>query len=148
MKGLKEKGYDVRCVVNGWNDGDFKNRLSKINVTCYEVKLGWLYLTKPMWTFDTLRNYPQAYRKCKKIIQDFNPDIFHFTSYPVAIMLYPLIGRNAIYTLHDTQLPTFKHLLIYKWLNKKIHTFVGVSNLISSTLENLKVTRRKNSRNL
>ena len=23
IKGLKDRGFDVRCVVNGWNDGDF-----------------------------------------------------------------------------------------------------------------------------
>lgn len=143
IKGLKERGYDVRCVVNGWNDGDFKNRLVNMGVPYYEVKLGWLYLTKPAWTLDTLINYPGAYSRCRKVIKEFKPDVFHFTSYHMALMLYPLIGKHSFFTLHDTQLPNRKHLFIYGLLNKRIKIFVAVSGLIHTTLEKMKIPSGK-----
>ena len=143
LKGLKDKGHDVRCVINGWNDGDFKKRLSEIDIPYYEVKLGWLYLKKPAWTLGTLVNYPKAYIICKKVIKNFKPDIMNFTSYAIPIMLYPLINTKAFYTLHDTQLPNLKHRLIYKLLNKKIDTFIAVSNHIADTLKNLKISQKK-----
>ena len=143
IRGLKDKGNDVRCVINGWNDGDFKNRLSEIDVPYYEVKLGWLYLKKPTWTFDTLINYPKAYITCKKVLKDFKPDVVNFTSYAMPIMLYPLIKANSFYTLHDTQLPYLKHRIIYKLLKKKIGTFIAVSNHIADILRNLSIPNEK-----
>src|SRR3989442_762168 len=77
MKGLKEEGYEVRSVVNGWNDGNFKHMLDEAEIKYYVVKLGWLYIRKPLWTIDTLIHYPKAFFTCKKIIQDYNPDVLH-----------------------------------------------------------------------
>jgi L-malate glycosyltransferase len=143
LKGLKDKGHDVRCVINGWNDGDFKKRLSEIDIPYYEVKLGWLYLKKPAWTLDTLVNYPKAYITCRKVIKDFKPDVMNFTSYAIPVMLYPLINTKAFFTLHDTQLPNLKHRLIYKLLNKKIDTFIAVSNHIADNLKNVGIPQNK-----
>lgn len=143
IKGLKERGYDVRCVVNGWNDGDFKNRLAMMNVPCYEVKIGWLYLTKPSWTLDTLLNYPKAYITCRNILKEFKPDVVNFSSYAMPVMLYPLIKSNSFYTLHDTQLPNRKHKVIYSLLKRKIGTFIAVSRHIADTLKNLQIPAEK-----
>src|SRR5882724_8461670 len=81
LRDLKENGYDLQCVINGWNDGVYKKKLDEIDVPFYEVKLGWLYLRKPLWTLDSLVNYPKAYFTCKEIIKSFKPDIFHFCGY-------------------------------------------------------------------
>ncbi len=143
IKGLKDRGFDVRCVVNGWNDGDFKNRLAAMNVPCYEVKIGWLYLTKPSWTLDTLLNYPKAYLTCRKVLKEFRPDAVNFSSYAMPVMLYPLVKKNSFYTLHDTQLPNRKHRLIYQMLKRRIGTFIAVSGHIAETLKNLGVPAKK-----
>lgn len=143
IKGLKDRGFDVRCVVNGWNDGDFKSRLAAMNVPCYEVKIGWLYLTKPSWTLDTLLNYPRAFLTCRKILKEFKPDAVNFSSYAMPVMLYPLVKRNSFYTLHDTQLPNRKHRVIYQLLKRRIGTFIAVSGHIAETLKNLGVPVNK-----
>ncbi len=143
IKGLKENGLEVHCIINGWNDGDFKTRLTNMDVHFNEVKLGWLYIRKPFWTIDSLIHYPEAYLKCKKIIKDFKPDIVHFSSFPMPVMLYPLIKSNSVFTLHDTHLPNLKHRLIYRLLNTKICFFIAVSQHIAVTLENLAIPARK-----
>ncbi|HOZ79596.1 MAG TPA: glycosyltransferase family 4 protein [Ferruginibacter sp.] len=143
IKGLKDRGIDVRCVVNGWNDGDFKSRLAAMNVPCYEVKIGWLYLTKPSWTLDTLLNYPRAFLTCRKIMKEFKPDAVNFSSYAIPVMLYPLVKNKSFYTLHDTQLPNRKHRVIYQLLKRRIGTFIAVSNHIAETLKNLGVPAKK-----
>jgi len=143
LRALKQSGYDVRCVMNGWNDGIFKKKLEEINVPCYEVKLGWLYVRKPLWTFDSLANYPKAFFACKKIINSFNPDILHFCNYHNVVMLYPLIKNKSVYNLQETHLPSRKHRIIYGLLNKKIQAFTAVSNHIKKVLRNLAVPDSK-----
>jgi len=143
LRDLKENGYDLQCVINGWNDGVFKKKLDEIDVPFYEVKLGWLYLRKPLWTLDSLVNYPKAYFTCKEIIKSFKPDIFHFCGYHNVIMLYPLIRKESIYGLHETHLPSLKHKLIYRLLNKKIRDFTAVSGHIKTVLQHLSIPEKK-----
>lgn len=143
IKGLKESGFEVRCVINKWNDGDFKTRLADIDVPFIEVKLGWIYLRKPFWTVDTLVHLPGAYIKCKRILKNFQPDIVHFCNFAMPLMLLPLVKPNSVYTLHDTQLPNLKHRIIYKLLNRKIAMFTAVSKHIALCLKNLAVPESK-----
>src|ERR1700733_9023907 len=75
IRGLKERGYEVKCVINGWNDGVFKSTLQSLGIDFFEMKLGWIYITKPKWTIDTLLHWPGAYFKFKKAIRSFDPDI-------------------------------------------------------------------------
>ena len=81
MKGLKENGYEVRCIFSGWNDGNFKNKLDEIGIVNYEIKIGWIYIRKPLWTMDTFINYPRALHKCHKIIKEFKPDVSQFVNF-------------------------------------------------------------------
>jgi L-malate glycosyltransferase len=139
IRELMEQGYDIRCLVSGWNDGVFKEKLEAMNVPYYEVKLGWVYLRKPFWTIDTLLNYPKAYRTAKKIIKEFDPHICHFCTYSMLIMLYPLIRGRSVYNLQETHEPGIKHRIIYKLLNKKIDYFTAVSRHIVTVLEDLDI---------
>jgi L-malate glycosyltransferase len=144
IRQLKESGHDVRCVVNGWNDGVFKQKLDEAEIPWYEVKLGWLYMTKPWWTLDTLAHWPGAYRHCKRILRDFDPDICHFCSYANVIMLYPLLkGRNSVHNLQETDEPSKKNLWIYARLNRRIKIFTAVSGHIVKVLRNLQIPAEK-----
>ena len=143
MSCLKDSGYDVRCIFSGWNDGKFKIKLDEIGIKNYEVKIGWIYITKPLWTIDTLINYPKALRTCKRILKEFNPDFCQYSGFAMTIMLYRLIIPNSIYGLHETHLPNKKHNVIYYLLNKKIGYFTAVSKHIVNVLENLKIPQNK-----
>lgn len=144
IKELQRRGDDVRCVINGWNDGVLKQKLDDIGVPFYELKIGWLYVRKPLWTLDTLLHWPAAFRKCKKILRSFDPDICHFCSYSTVIMLYPLLkGRKAVYNLQEPHERTAKHLYIYRLLNRRIQIFTTVSRRIVKILENLEIPSQK-----
>ena len=131
-------------MLNGWNDGVFKKKLTDLDISFYEVKLGWIYITKPLWTLDSLVHYPAAYRACKKIFRDFDPDIIHFCGYSSVIALSPLLkNRNCVYNLQEDHLPTKKHLFIYRLLNKHINLFTTVSECIVNILVNLRIPRKK-----
>lgn len=144
INALKLDGHDVRCVINGWNDGVFKQKLNQYNIPWYEVKLGWLYVTKPLWTLDTLVHWPGAFLTCRKILKEFQPDICHFSSYAAVIMLFPLLkGQNGVYNLQEPHLPTKKDLFIYRLLNKRIKIFTTVSKKIVRMLVDLQVPERK-----
>lgn len=143
MKGLLEKGYEVRCIFSGWNDGSFKKRLDEIGVPNYAIKIGWLYIRKPLWTLDTLLNYPRAYFACKKILKDFKPDICQFCSFSTSVLFYPLINTKAIYNLQESYLPNFKEKAIFRLLNRKISCFTAVSNHIVDVLQSLNIPNEK-----
>src|ERR1700722_2603398 len=144
IRQLKERGHDVRCVVNGWNDGVFKQKLDESEIPWYQVKLGWLYVTRPWWTLDTLAYWPGAYGHCRKILRDFDPDICHFCTYANVIMLYPLLkGRKSVYNLQETHEPSKKDLWIYGKLNRRIDIFTAVSGHIVKVLRNLHIPAEK-----
>jgi glycosyltransferase involved in cell wall biosynthesis len=144
INSLKSDGHDVRCVINGWNDGVFKQKLDQYGIPWYELKLGWLYITKPLWTLDTLVHWPGAFWACRKILKEFEPDICHFSSYAAVIMIYPLLkGQNCVYNLQEPHLPTKKDLFIYRLLNKRITIFTTVSKKIVGMLVDLHVPEKK-----
>ena len=37
IKELKEKGNTVHCIISGWNDGVFKQKLEELNDTTREI---------------------------------------------------------------------------------------------------------------
>lgn len=143
MKGLKEQGYEVRCIFSGWNDGNFRRKLDEIGVQNYEVKIGWIYIRKPLWTLDTLVNFPRAFYSCKKIINEYKPDIFQFCNFSMSIMLYSLIGEKAVYNLQETHSSNTKNKWIFRILNKKIKYFTAVSYHIVNVLKQLDIPDEK-----
>ena len=144
INGLKNTGNDVRCIINGWNDGVFKQKLDNAGIPWYEVKLGWIYFRKPLWTLDSLAHFPAAFRACKKIMRSFEPDICHFCNYGTPILLYPLLkGRNCLYNLQEPHERNKKHLRIYRLLNRRVKIFTTVSRRIVKILEDLDIPAEK-----
>jgi glycosyltransferase involved in cell wall biosynthesis len=141
---LKRQGHCVRCIVNGWNDGMIIKELQKIEVPFDEAKLGWLYLTKPRWTIDSLVHLPGAYLKCRKILREFDPDIVHFCNYASVILLAPLLKNKAcVYNLQEPHEPNGKNLFIYRLLNRRIRIFTAVSRYIEQVLLDLRIPKDK-----
>lgn len=143
IKELKRKGCNVHCVISGWNDGVFKQKLNALGVSFDEVKLGWIYWRKPLWTLNTLINYPGALMTSRKVLKRFKPDVCHFCYYGVVVMLYPILKSNCVFGLHDPELPTRKNNFIYKIVNRKAKFFTGVSMYIVGALKNLSIPTDK-----
>jgi len=144
IKGLKDAGHEIRCLVNGWNDNHFKRLLDDLDVPYDEVKLGWLYITKPFWTLDTLVHLPGAYLKSRKIMKAFDPDILHFCNYASVIMLSSLLkNKNCVYNLQEPHAPTRTNLYFYRLVNRRIKVFTAVSDYIKKVLIDLRIPNDK-----
>jgi len=140
IRKLKEEGHEIKCVVNGWNDGVFISELQKLGVPFEQVKLGWLYLRKPQWTLDSLIHLPRALLAYRRIFREFDPDVCHFINFASVILLYPLLkNRACVYNLQEPHEPSRKHLIIYRILRKRIAIFTAVSKYIEKVLLDLGV---------
>lgn len=144
IKGLKASGHEVRCLVNGWNDNQFKGLLDDLKVPYEEAKLGWLYITKPLWTIDTLIHLPGAYLKSRKVIRNFKPDVLHFCNYGTVIMLSPLLkNKNCVYNLQEPHAPTRNNRYFYRLVNRRVKVFTAVSAYIEKVLIDLNIPKDK-----
>src|SRR5689334_7298060 len=77
IQGLKVRGYQIHCVVSGWNDGNFIKKLDELTVEYTLIKLRWYYVSKIKWSLDSLVHYPKAAWKFVALKKRFNPDIVY-----------------------------------------------------------------------
>jgi len=137
LKELKNNNIDIHCIVSGWNDGVFISRLSQLGIPYTIVKLGFFYISKPLWTLDTLINYPAAILKTKKIIKSFKPDATYHTTYRTILMTGFLIKKNKniffVFDPHYGKLNEF----YFKLCNKYTSLYVAVSSAIKVNLKKI-----------
>ena len=143
LKEMKESGYDILCISNGWNDGHFHKRLEKLGIPYIPVKLGMFYLSRLWWTLDTLIHLPKALYSIGKIIRKFNPDVIFHVSYGSLLVTYPFLkNRKNIFLIFDPYYGKLKKQY-FKWLNQYVQTYVAVSDAIKSNLVNIGVLPEK-----
>lgn len=142
IKGLKENGFDIFCVVSGWNDGDFIQRLEKIGVLYKAIKLGWYYITKLHWSFASLINYPAAIIKYYRIQKEFNPDLVYVTSFRPIILLYPFLKKKIIYYAQDSHYKD-KRTKFIRIAEKKVDKFMACSCFIKEDLIKCGINEKK-----
>lgn len=137
LKELKNNNTEIHCIVSGWNDGAFISRLSQLEIPYTEVKLGFFYISKPLWTLDTLINYPSAVKKIKKVIRNFKPDATYHTTYRTILMIGFLIKEiKNIYFVFD---PHYGKLnkFYFKICNQYTSLYIAVSSAIKLNLEEI-----------
>ena len=143
-KYLKERGHQVFCIVSGWSSSEFIKELEAMGVGYEKIKLGFLYLRKPIWTIDTLMHYPRALFKFIKIRNNFSPDVIYFYSCQEIIMLYfLLIPKQNIYHVQDYIPNSLKNRLIFRIIARKLRLFIACSSSIASDLSALGVCKDK-----
>lgn len=143
IKGLKVKGHEVRCVISGWNDGDFKNRLHELGIEYCEVKLGFVYITKPLWTLDTIIHFPGAVYKVLKYIKKFAPDILYHDSYRSIIQLRPFLRKENILHIHDYHLVNKKNRFFLNLIATQVRYVICVSNHIRNNILEFNIPSEK-----
>lgn len=134
IKGWKEAGHDVQVAYLGWHDGRFLEKLNQMSIVSHPVMLGWYYISKPLWTLDSLIHYPRGLRSFLKVKRSFSPDIVYVDSYRQIITLYPFLKKNVIQHIHDphSMLSTESRLL--RIADKKTAKYVAVSHFIKEDL--------------
>lgn len=86
MRGLQQVGYSVMSTVSGWNDGEFPRSLDQAGIQHHTVFLGWLYLSRPTWTLDTLQRLPGAMTTYHRLLRTFDPHAVFHASYRSLLM--------------------------------------------------------------
>ncbi len=135
LKGLRNKGVSILTVTNGWNNGEFSSMLQKEGLDEQSVKLGWYYLTKPMWTLDSLLNAPKAFRTYIRILRD-NPKATIYTSgFQQVYLLRPwLKNRKIIVHIHDSFSGNKKQAWFVRKIESFVFKFVAISSFIKEDL--------------
>lgn len=130
VKGLKDKEYLVHCLINGWNNGDFIQRLDAMGVEYTSVKLGWYYLSKPLWTLDSLVHFPKAAITFARLYKRLNPDLVYAISYKQLVLLYPFIKAPVVYHVHECHSTVKQSRFFLKHLGDKVAAYIAVSAFI------------------
>jgi glycosyltransferase involved in cell wall biosynthesis len=131
---LKNNGFDLKCIIKGWNNGDFPNRLNKLGVDYVPIKLGWFYLKRLSWTLDSFVNFPYALWQFLKVKLTYKWDIIYLTSYRELILLFPFLNGEIIYHVHSSSFNKAQSRFFIKIIQKKVNKFIAVSNFIKSDL--------------
>ncbi len=143
MQGLMQKGHQVYCITNGWSDGKFNELLAKNNISFKSTKLGYIYLTKPLWTIDTLVNYPKAIFQHWRILRSFKPDIDYFNAYKTILMLNIFLGKKSIFHVGDILPVNNKNKVVFKILNIFVNKYIASSQYIKKNLIDLGINPGK-----
>ena len=108
MKGLQQRGHEVLCITNAWNDGDFHGRLQEANIAYQAIPLGALSKSlQPKylwWTFNALLHLPKAYLSFWNALRQYNPDVLLFSGSRSLSALLPLVDLQKT-VLHVHEVP-------------------------------------------
>jgi glycosyltransferase involved in cell wall biosynthesis len=134
IKGLSEEGYEVEAIISGWNDGQFAKALDEFKVKYYGLKLGWYYLSKILWSLDSLVHYPGAVIKFLSIRKNFKDWPVYTISFRQVILLWPFFKKNIFYHVHDANAVSKQARFFLKIINRKVSRFIAVSDFIKQDL--------------
>lgn len=142
MKGLKDRGHEVYCITQGWSDGTFNRLLQEAGIANSSFKLGFIYISKPLWTLDTLRNYPGAIRGVKKVLKHFKPDVIYHNSYKTLLAMSPVMEKKKVlFHVGDIAPITKSNKAIFQMLDKRTNRIVAISQSVKENLQNLGVSQ-------
>lgn len=134
LKGLKERGYVLHCIVSGWNDGHFIRLLEEMQIGYSVTKLGWYYVSQIKWSLDSLVHYPGAVWHFLTKRKQFKHDFIYVTSFRQIVLLFPFLKKNIIYHVHDNNGHKRQSRFFLKRIDKKVLQYIAVSNYIKEDL--------------
>ena len=117
MRELIAQGHPCYAIVSGWNDGHYPAKLTEADVPHQSIKLGRLYMSKPLWTLDGLINLASARRQLRKVIGAFRPDVMVLTGVEFALTVMHVVPRTVPCVLHLHDLPN-RHWST--WLGRRV----------------------------
>ena len=142
IQGLHERGFPIFCTVNGWNDGEFPRNVQAIGVPFEEIKLGWLYRSKPRWTLDTLRHLPTAFRAYVRVVRRFQPDVAIHIGYRSVIQLSWLLGSRNIVAVPDYWVTSWERRVL-PMFDRRVAAYVPPSDDVGRHLASLGLPAEK-----
>jgi glycosyltransferase involved in cell wall biosynthesis len=135
MKKLRQRGHDVRCICNSWNNGDFPSRLDEIGVPYDAIPLGRLSASlRPKyvkWSLNALLYLPVAYYRYWQTVRGFDPDIVIFNNVVSASTLRPIVRANhTVHYVHSFLSKSLHARRVFRAFNAEKHAFIAVSESV------------------
>lgn len=148
MRGLSLRGHDVRCVASTWGDGKLAERLKAQGVPSVSLPLGFISKTlswsATLMTLDQLRRVPRLWLGFRRYLREFQPDIIVQTNFHHIFLLWPLLdARKTFFHVHDSFPPGNFYRRLYRFLNRRLRAFIGVSSYIARNLVELGIPPEK-----
>ncbi len=148
MEGLRLRGHEVRCVISSWTRDDFDRRLEAKSIPFTRLPLGFLSKTLTgaamRMTFETLSQSPRLWRGYRGLLKEFQPDVTVHSTMHHLVQLYPVLDpRNTLFHVHDPFAPTRFYRRLFRFLNRRVRAFIGVSQYIEQSIIDLGVAREK-----
>src|SRR5688500_18116056 len=139
MRGLKARGHDVRCVVSGWNDGEFIRELRKSGIEHDEIFLGKIGTSlsprRLLWTADGIVQLPGALRAARRHFERFQPDVVVATNRDGTFWLRRLLKRQrTVLYVHELADSSRLGRWTYATIDRCIMRYVAVSLSIQNRL--------------
>lgn len=147
-QGLQAKGHQVECLISGWNDGEFSDRLRAAKVpfsTVYFGKLSKSLTPRSLWyTFDALRHWPGARHTLTAHLREFRPDILLLYHRDWVLQARGMLhNQRSIFHVHELSTSSRLNALLYRALMHQVSAFAVVSQYIGDRLRAMGVSADK-----
>jgi glycosyltransferase involved in cell wall biosynthesis len=139
MAGLRRRGHEVECLVNGWNDGDFSRRLDAIGVVHHPVYLGKLSRSlsprQLWWTFNALIHLPAGRRACRRALRRFRPHCVLLYNRDWALLAgFALKATPVVFHVNELPEPTRWRVRLYRRVDRIIGAYIAISDFVRQRL--------------
>jgi glycosyltransferase involved in cell wall biosynthesis len=148
IDGFRARGHEVRCVTSRWAAAEFIRELETRSTPYIRVPFGFISKTFS-WhamrlTIGQILELPRLWFQYARYLRDFRPDVVVQTNFHHTIILWPVLNRrNTIFHVHDSFLQTAFYRRVFRFLNRRLCAFVGVSNFIKQMIVDLGVPEAK-----
>jgi glycosyltransferase involved in cell wall biosynthesis len=140
LNSLKERGHDCYCITSDWGSDDFKKRLKDIDIPYSSIRIGFISKT---FSWRAIRMtlhqglyVPWMLMRYLSIVRKQKPDVVIHTNFHHLFLLYPVVRTTCrnIYWSHEFMGASEFYKKLFTLFNKKITTFVGVSEAVASSM--------------
>jgi glycosyltransferase involved in cell wall biosynthesis len=148
IRGLRDRGHNVRVLANGWNDGDFVSRLEANQIPfdlAYLGKLTRRLRPREMWWMaNTLFRLPSGLLATRRHLRAFDPHVVLLFNRDTALLTAPLL-RRLVCVFHVAEFPAARTSAVrpYLMLDRWIAGWVAVSNYVAEAMRESGVSDEK-----
>ena len=147
-EGIRERGAEVAFVVSPWNNGDFINRLRKMDMPYTILPLGFISKTlsvKPILiTLYQLILMPRLIWGYKRELKRFNPDVVIHTNFHHAILLAgQMLPERDYFVVHETIPEKSFYRSVVRRITKGLRSYIPVSDFVGRNLMGLGVPEKQ-----
>jgi glycosyltransferase involved in cell wall biosynthesis len=137
--GLRQRGHDVYCVTNAWNDGQFASRLNRMGVPNggeYFGKFSKSLRPRSLWwSINAAAHLPGARRSLKRKLRSLRPDVALVFNRDLLLLAGDLIAQvPTIFHVHELAEQTSAGRWVYALIDRFVDEYVAASEHLGKRL--------------